>query len=169
MNDHIFLSVCAVNQGDVGGTQLLAFSSVAEADSYLRDWLTKSCGLDCYCGEEEEARLRAQNGGDLPELSFACPVVKEPADLEGYSGYQFYNMGGAISLFVMVIHNEASARKFQKEITREFELDKVFSDEADEMMDMLAILVQSFQEDVDYTQAVRRIDTLLKNQGLSLF
>lgn len=169
MNQHFFLSMHAVNQGGVGCTQLLAFSSVKEADAYLRQWLTTSCGLDCYCGAEEEARLRAENDGDIPELSFVCPDVKKPSDLEAYNGYHYYGMGGTISLFVMSIYDEGSARKFKKEICREFELDKIFSEEADQLLDMLELLVQSFSENVDYELAVTRLDTLLKNEGLSLF
>lgn len=167
MNQHIFLSIHAVNQWDTGCTQLLAFPTEKEAEAYLQNWLTKSCGLDCYTGQEEEAHLRAENGGELPELSFACPEVKKPADLEAYSGYHYYGTGGAISLFVMPIYDEDSARKFQKEIIREFELDKIFSEEADEMMDMLEILVKSFSEEVNYECAVRCLDKLLKNEGLS--
>lgn len=169
MNQHIFLSMHAVNQGDAGCSQLLFFASLGEADGFLRNWLTKSCGLDCYCGAEEEARLRAENGGELPELSFACPEVKKPSDLEAYNGYHYYGMGGAISLFVMAIYDEATAQTFQKEMIREFELDKVFSEEADDMLNMLERLVKSFTEEVDYETAVSRLDGLLKSGGLSLF
>lgn len=169
MNQHFFLSIYAVNQGGTGCTQLLAFSSLKEADAYLRHWLTLSCGLDCYCGAEEESRLRAENGGERPELSFVCPEVKKPSDLEAYNGYHYYGMGGAISLFVMAIYDEESAKKFKKEINREFNLDKVISEEADDMLDMLELLVKSFSEEVDYETAVTRLDRLLKNEGLSLF
>jgi len=169
MKQHIVLSVHAVNQGDKGISHLLSFPSVQEADHYLRHWLTNSCGLDCYCGEEERKRLCAEHGGELPELSFSCPEVKEAKDLEAYNGYHYFSMGGAITLFVMAIYDELSAKAFKKDMIREFELDKVWSEEADETIEMLDLLVTSFTEEVDVAPALAHLDAFLKNGGLGLF
>jgi hypothetical protein len=169
MNGHIFLCVNAANQGTVGGSTLLAFQTMQEADRYIRDWLEKSCGLECYRGAEEEAILRAENQGELPEFAFSCPKLENPSDLELYNGFYYYGSGGSFHLFVMAIYDEPSAVQFRKEITKEYELDKTFSEKADEMQNMLDVLVNSFRETLDYTTALHQVDTLLKNEGLSLF
>lgn len=154
---------------DKGGAGLFAFSSVAEADAHLRNWLETSCGLECYCGPQEEQRLCEEHGGELPELSFACPKVETPSDLEAYNGYHAFGFGGAISLFVMPVYDEESARRFRIEVTRAFELDKIFSEEADEMIAMLETLEQSFRESLDWSLALEQVNTLLCNEGLLLF
>lgn len=169
MNEHLFLCIHAVNQGNTGSSQLLAFESANQADAYMRNWLICSCGLDPYCGEKEEAALRAENGGKLPELAFACPKVSTPSDLEHYNGFHYFAAGGSIQLFVMVIYDEKSAFRFRQEITREFELDKIFSDEADQMIDMLQCLERSFADSIDYQVALERVNRLLQQGGLNLF
>lgn len=169
MKNHMFLCVYRLNQGNVGGSRLLSFESMYEADEYIKNWLACSCGLDCYRGEEEERELRYKNLGELPELSFSCPELKTPSDLERYNGYYCYHSGGTFQLFVMAIHDEISAARFRKETIKEFELDKTLSEEADEMIDMLDVLENSFRENVDYQQALEKIDLLLRNEGLSLF
>lgn len=169
MKKPIFLCMHAVNQSNFGASQLLIFETMEQADAHIRDWLTRSCGLDCYCGELEAARLCAENGGELPELVFDCPSLQAPVDLEGYNGYHFYAMSGPIQLFLMVIHDEKSAAKFRREVTREYELDKIISDEADEMIVQLEILERAFREEIDYREAAAQVGDLLKNEGLPLF
>jgi len=169
MKEHFFLCMHSVNQSNSGSSELLIFETTEQADAHIRDWLTRSCGLDCYRGETEAAHLRPKNGGELPELAFACPQVEVPSDLERYNGYHFYATGGTIQLFLMVIHEEKSAAKFKREVTREYQLDKIFSDEADEMIEHLETLERSFREKIDYREAVAQVGDLLKNEGLRLF
>lgn len=169
MKNHIFLCVYAMNQGTVGGSTLLAFETMQEADRYIQNWLEHSCGLECYRSEAEEYKLREKNGGELPGLAFACPTLESPSDLEQYNGFYDDGLGGALHLFVMVIHDEHSAARFRKDIIKAFELDKTLSEEADEMMEMLEVLEDSFRKTVDYHTAIHKIDMLLKNDGLSLF
>ena len=169
MNDHLFLCIQRINQGDRGGSNLLCFPNTAEADAYIRDWLEKSCGMECYRGSEDEARLRAENGGKLPELAFACPEIQTPSDLEAYNGYYTYGFGGSFSLFVMAIHDETTARRFMGDAIREFNLNKVLSEQADEMIEMLEILRDSFQRPIDYQLALEKVDSLIRDNGLPLF
>lgn len=169
MYNHIFLCINAANQGTVGGSMLLAFSTMQQADRYIKDWLEQSCAVECYRGAQEEANLRAENQGELPELAFSCPELEHPSDLEKYNGFYYYGSGGAFHLFVMPIYDEHTAARFRKEMIKEFELDKTFSEEADEMMEMLEVLKNSFREKVDYSTALNQVDTLLKNGGLSFF
>ena len=168
MSDHMFLCIQRTNQSDRGGSNLLCFPDVAAADAYIRDWLEQSCGMECY-RESEEARLREAHGGELPELAFACPELQSPADLAGYNGFYSFGFGGSISIFVMAIHDEATAQRFLREAIREFNLDKVLSDEADEMIEMLEILRDSFQKPVDYRLALEKVDCLIRDNGLPLF
>jgi hypothetical protein len=169
MRNPIFLCIHAVNQGNVGSTSLLAFPDIKAADEYIRAWLEQSCGVDCYRGAEEERKLKERNGGSLPEMAFACPNLETPSDLELYHGYYYYGSGGAFQIFLMVIHDIATASKFRKEVIKEYELDKIFSDEADEMIEMLELLVRSFTEPVDYSEALTKVNLLLRQDGLNLF
>lgn len=169
MNDHLFLCIQKLNQNGSGGSNLLCFPGAAAADAYIRDWLEKACGMECYRGPEEEALLRKANGGELPELAFACPEVHSPSDLEGYNGYYSFSFGGPFSIFVMAIYDEATARRFMGEAIREFELDKILSDQADEMIEMLETLRDSFKGPVDYQTALEKVDVLIRDNGLPLF
>ena len=169
MNDHVFLCIQKINQSDRGGSNLLCFPNVAEADAYIRDWLEKACGMECYRGPGDEARLREGNGGELPELAFACPEINSPSDLAAYNGYYSYGFGGSFNLFVMAIYDEATAQRFMRDAIREFSLDKVLSDQADEMIEMLEILRDSFQRPLDYQPALEKVDKLIRDNGLPLF
>ncbi len=168
MSDHMFLCIQRTNQNDRGGANLLCFPDMAAADAYIRDWLEKSCGMECY-QESEEAHLRKAHGGALPELAFACPEIQSPSDLEAYNGYYSFGFGGTISIFVMAIYDETTAGRFMREAIREYNLDKVFSDQADEMIEMLEILRDSFEKPVDYGLALEKVDALIRDDGLPLF
>ncbi len=161
MTDHIFISLYAVNQRDIGGAGFLAFPSVRDAEEYLKTWLERACALECI--PETEAPEA------LPEHAFLCPQVEEAKDLEGFNGFHSYESLGVVSLFVQVLYDEKSARRFKGECIKEFSLDKIFSDEADEMIEMLEALEKSFREPLDYTRPLEMVDGLLKNQGLALF
>lgn len=169
MNDHIFLCMSRANQAYVGGSTLQVFPNMQEADAHIRAWLEQSCGLDCYRGAEQEEKLRSENQGELPEFSFLCPELKTAADLEKYNGYYYYDSLGAIQMFVMAIYDEKTATRFRKEMVKEFQLDKIFSEEADEMIGHLDCLEQSFREPVDYQTALNKVDQMIQNEGLSLF
>lgn len=168
MSGHIFLCMNATNQGETTVTGLQTFEGIRDADRHVREWLVKSCGLDCQ-EKKEEGKLLEENDGELPEMIFLCPEIEHPSDLEEYNGFHFYESGGAISLFLTVLHDEKSAAKFRAELIKEFELDKIMTEEADEMIDMLDILEQSFREPVDYEEAVEKVDELIRNGGLSFF
>ncbi|MBP1758066.1 MAG: hypothetical protein H6Q61_315 [Firmicutes bacterium] len=169
MSDHMFLCIQKINQSDQGGSNLLCFPGAVEADAHIRDWLEKACGMECYRGPVEEARLKEENGGELPELAFACPEVYSPSDLERYNGYYSYGSVGTFHLFVMAIYDEATARRFMGEAIREFDLNKVLSDEADEMIEMLEILRDSFLGTADYHMALEKVGVLIRENGLPLF
>jgi hypothetical protein len=164
----MFLCIQKINQSGNGGSNLLCFPDAMAADTYIRDWLEKSCGMECYRGAEE-ALLREANGGELPELAFACPKIQSPSDLEAYNGYYSFDCGAPFSIFVMAIYDEATARRFMGDAIREFNLDKVLSDQADEMIEMLEILRDSFKGPVDYRLALEKVDILIRDNGLPLF
>ncbi len=169
MTEHFYLCIHATNQGNSGASQFLRFTDLWEADAHIRHWLENACGLDCYRDETERAQLCAQHGGSLPELSFACPQIQKPLDLEAYNGFYDFASCGTISLFIMVLHDAASARKFRAETTRNYELDKTFSEAADEMIEHLELLERGFAQAVDDTQAVAAVCGLLEQDGLPLF
>lgn len=169
MAEHLYVSIHATNQSNTGASHLLRFADMWEADAYVRHWLETSCGLDCYRGEAERTRLCADNGGALPELSFACPALQSPGDLEGYNGFHDYASCGTVQLFLMVLYDANSAKKFRVETTRNYELDKIFSEAADEMIDHLSLLERSFLEEVDDAQAVSAVNRMLEQDGLPLF
>lgn len=165
----MFLCINATNQNVATLSRFLAFDTPQQADAYVRDWLSRSCGLDCYTGREEEAALRAKNGGELPEFSFACPEIVSGADLERYNGYHYFASGGAIQLFLVALYDTQSALRFRREITKEYALDKTDSEEADEMIAMLERLQASFEEELDDSEALQKVDELIRNEGLPLF
>lgn len=170
METHFFLKVVTSNQKmEEAAERLLDFHSLEAADAHIRHWLEEDCGLECYCGPQEEAALRAKNNGALPDIAFSCPEIREPADLEKYSGFRFYEYIGPVNLFVLAVYDQKSARRFRLEATKEYKLDKTFSDAADEMIEMLGRLERSFQEDVDYHMALEKVANLIAMDGLPMF
>ena len=166
MKEHIFLHLDLNNQGDKGGAMVLEFPNVQVGKAYIEDWLTKKCGMDCYCSEAEGQALAEEHGGALPETAFSCPKVLESADLQQYSGFYHYGSLGSFHIFVTAIYDGVSARRFRMGAVQEFKLDQIFSEEADDMIEMLEVLERSFTEDVDYTEALEKVDRLIRQNGL---
>ena len=169
MKEHIFLHLDLNNQGDKGGAMVLEFPNVQAGKVYIEDWLTKKCGMDCYCGEAAAQMLGEKHGGALPETAFSCPEVLEAPDLQQYSGFYHYGSLGSFHIFVTAIYDGASAKRFKNGAVQEFKLDQIFSEEADDMIDMLEILERSFTEDVNYAQALEKVDRLIRQNGLMGF
>lgn len=166
MSDHIFVRMHARNQLDDNITDFFACKDVEEAEKIAQNWLIRKCGMECYHKGTEEQNLIEKSGGQLPELSFCCPSIKKSADLEQYNGFYFFQGIGSVSLFLNVIYDTETAHQFGKSVIAEFDLDKIYSDEADELIDMLKILERSFQEKIDYSEAQSRIRTLILGGGL---
>ena len=169
MKEHIFLHLDLNNQADKGGAMLLEFSNVQAAKAYIEDWLTQKCGMDCYCGETQAQQLREKCGGTLPETAFSCPEVNGAADLQGYSNFYHYGSLGTFYIFITVIFDTESAQRFKRGAIHHFKLDQIFSEEADEMIEMLELLERSFKKDTDYTMALERVDRLIRQDGLMGF
>lgn len=150
----MFLCIHAINQGNSSLSRFLSFPNAKEAENYIKQWLESACGVDW------------DENGDMP---FVCPNVEGPADLAKYNGYYHYDGFGSFQLFTMPIYDEDSAKRFSTEVIREFGLDKVFEEEADEMIDMLEHIKQSFTQNIDCTTATQKIDELIQNEGLRLF
>ncbi len=159
MNETFYLVVHACNQKGTERVGLYPYESIAEAEADLAGWLSSACGFSCYRGEPVEE-----------ELSFRLPTVETVADFTAYNGYYGDGVGGFINLFLMPIWDEGGAMRFRRDSNREFELDKTFTDEADEMMDTMDLFVSCVTEKRPVPEtAMNSINHLLKQGGLSLF
>lgn len=169
MKEHFFLCINKANQSGIGGGEFLEFKTHQEADAYFKHWLSFHCGITTYTGEEEKKKLIEENHGELPELSLACPEVTCPADLRNYNGHYYFDFGGSVDISIIVVEDELSARRMKNSAIKEYQLDKAFSEEADEMMDMLNIIEESFRSDVNYEEAKEMVHRLIKLDGLTFF
>ncbi len=150
----MFLCMQAVNQGNTSVSSFLSFEDVKDAEQHIKTWIEQSCGLEF---------------GDDPSTEFQCPEVMKPEDLMQYNGYYHYDGLGSFELFLFSVHDEKSAKHFARDVIKEYELDKTFDDEADEMIEFLRQIEQSFIEQTDFTEARKRINDFIQNGGLRLF
>ena len=164
MEEHFFVHFKATNQAGERINQLLYFrgNDTKEAEAFLQNWLTQSCGLTCV----PEGTI--ENGG-LPEGTFVCPAVTVPADLDKYSEQPVTG----IELQVKAIYNFSTARQFKNAAMDEYYLDQIFTPMSDEMSAILTGVKESF--DPNYSASVNLeyiltfINQLLTKGGLSKF
>ncbi len=72
MNDRFFVLIYGTSIKGKDFTHFSSYHNVQDVVDLVRDWLERFCGMDCYT-PQEEAALRAANGGELPETAFLCP------------------------------------------------------------------------------------------------
>ena len=168
MADHFFVHLQGMNEFENRIHLVLCFHSLKEAEAYVQDWLMKKCAVECI-SEARAEEVRERLGGKLPEMALVCPTLREPADLVKYNNFYFFGEGGNISLFMEVIWDETTAKRFVGSVIKEYKLDTTFSEEADEMMDMLDVMVESFRSDADASPLLEKLNALIAQGGLSLF
>ena len=78
MNDRFFVLIYGTSIKGKDFTHFSSYHNVQDVVDLVRDWLERFCGMDCYT-PQEEAALRAANGGELPETAFLCPEATTPA------------------------------------------------------------------------------------------
>ena len=74
MNDRFFVLIYGTSIKGKDFTHFSSYHNVQDVVDLVRDWLERFCGMDCYT-PQEEAALRAANGGELPETAFLCPAT----------------------------------------------------------------------------------------------
>ena len=170
MNDRFFVLMQAMSGNDRHETRFEEFTSLADAEAMVQDWMSRYMAVDCIPHDQVEA-VRAENGGTLPEMMFPCPKVEKPQDLMGYYGY--YNLGGLgliFHVFLTVVDDEASALRFRGVMNREYRIDTEYSVRADKMLGHLNTLVNCFKEPgKDITEDVEAIRDFWKKDGFNPF
>ena len=170
MNDRFFVLMQAMSGNDRHETRFEEFTSLADAEAMVQDWMSRYMAVDCIPHDQVEA-VRAENGGTLPEMMFPCPKVEKPQDLMGYNGY--YNLGGLgliFHVFLTVVDDEASAIRFRGVMNREYRIDTEYSVRADKMLAHLNNLVNCFKEPgKDITEDVEAIRDFWKKDGFNPF
>ncbi|MEG2000377.1 MAG: hypothetical protein RR053_03160 [Evtepia sp.] len=161
MDQHFFVLMHATNYTETKISRLYACKTVEEIEKIIQDWLVQKCAMDCCRPEDAKT--------PLPELTFVCPHLKEPKDVEQYNGFYFYEGYGGISLFLDAVYDEKTAKRFRADVMKEFQLDQILSDEADQLMDDLDVVVESFRSPMDWRKAYESIDTLIRQGGIALF
>jgi len=171
MGKRFYLMMLATNSANTEReyTKFECYENLQDAVDMVEHWLGYICGFDLVPKEKEE-ELRAANGGDIPEMTFLCPEVKEPKDLIGYNGYYPYLGIGMCSIFLTPVYDHDSAMRFRAGMNKEYEIDKVYSDEADRLWELLKVFVASFDDDsIDPTEAYTAIRDFLLKGGFSLW
>ena len=170
MNDRFFVLIQTMNDNDRHETTFKHYNSLEEAEAMVQGWMSRYMAVDCVPYDQVE-KVKAENGGHMPEGMFACPEVKEPKDLMKYNGY--YNLGGLgliFHVFLTVVDDEESAIQFRGCMNREYRIDVEYSKRADEMLEHINTLVKSFVDpSIDVTEAEAAIEDFWKRDGFNPF
>ena len=169
MNDRFFVLIYGTSIKGKDFTHFSSYHNVQDVVDLVRDWLERFCGMDCYT-PQEEAALRAANGGELPETAFLCPEVTTPAELARYNGFYNYESLGQFNLFLTPVYDTLTAKQLRVGMNREFGIDKDFSAPAERLWAHLDDFVNSFSDpDLDYAEAEEDIRNFLVRGGFALF
>lgn len=169
MHKGFYMLMLATSGNERNETHFEHYDTLEEAETLVKDWLRRYCGMEVipFGGEET---VRQANDGKLPEDSFLCPEVKTPQDLTKYNGFYNYGSLGVFNVFLTPVYDKASAEKFCNGMNKEYEIDQEFSERADRMMEHLHTFVRSFEDDtVDAAPAAEAMQTFLLQGGFSLF
>ncbi len=165
MDKQILIRLFGRNQWEGYTNEFLSFPDLAAAEAYILSWLERKCGVECV---SEEERLRRTAEGD--HLVIARIPLDSPADLAKYRGIYFFEEEGSIAMDVDVVWDEKSAQKFRNGALKEYRLDEIFTDEADEMMEVLDQVVSYYRGDpVDIAPALEKIEELVAKDGVPEF
>ena len=165
MAKQILIRFFGRNQGEGYTIDFLAFSDLAAAESYVLGWLERKCGVECV---SEEERLRRTAEGD--HLVITRIPLENPADLAKYRGIYFFEEEGSIALDIDVVWDEQSAQRFRNAAFKEYRLDEIFTDEADEMMGILDQVVRYYHGDeVAIAPALEKIREMVRKDGVPEF
>ncbi len=155
----ILVRMAAENQGGTQVAGLYPFETTAAAEQFIRDWLTRACGLTCVPA-----------GTPLEEDTFLCPPVDTPADLEAYAGYYHYESLGSIELLLHVVYDAKTAQQLRLGLDKEFGLQQSFEEAAEELIEQLETIEAYFAEHTAFPDtAVCAVDRLIREEGLPLF
>ena len=170
MHDRFFVLMLAMSGNDRHEHTFKHSNSLEEAEAMVQGWMSRYMAVDCVPYDQVE-KVKAENGGHMPEGMFACPEVKEPKDLMKYNGY--YNLGGLgliFHVFLTVVDDEESAIQFRGCMNREYRIDVEYSKRADEMLEHINTLVKSFADpSIDITEAEAAIEEFWKRDGFNPF
>ncbi len=169
MKDRFYMLMLATSGNERNETKFEHYQDVKEAEAVVQDWLVRYCGMEVIPYGQEEA-VRGANDGRLPEDAFLCPLVEKPQDLVKYNGFYDYGSLGVFNLFLTPVCDKEDAQRFCNGMNKEYEIDKEFSQRADQMMEQLHTFVRSFEDEtVDPGEAEAAIRTFLLQGGFSLF
>ena len=166
---HIFLHMTGSDQNARETIRFQCFQSLQEADAAVRDWLLKHCALSLYQDAKERRLLEEGEDGRLPENAFRCPEIAVAEDLTRYNGFHAFGSMGSISLFLFPIYDVQSAAAFQEAVIKEFSLNEIYSDAAEEAIETLRKLAQSYQEPLPLAPLTLAVERLMLQGGLPLF
>lgn len=169
MSDHFFVLMYATSIEEREVTRFQSYHDVNDVVKMVNEWLEFHCAVDCIPASQE-AEVRAKNGGELPEMAFVCPEVKEPKDLAQYNGFYDYESMGVFNIFLTPVYDKASALKFRGGMLKEFGIDQEYSERSDRMMAHLETFVNSFEDpSIDYSEAEKAIYDIIMKGGFDLF
>ena len=170
MNDRFFVLMQAMSGNDRHETTFKHYTSLEEAEAMVQGWMSRYMAVDCVPWNQAE-KVKAENGGKMPESMFACPEIKEPQDLMKYNGY--YNLGGLgliFHMFLTVVHDKDTAIQFLGCMNREYRIDTEYSARADRMLAYMNTLVNYFDDPtIDTDEAEAAIEDFWKKDGFNPF
>lgn len=165
MDRQICLRFFGRNQAEGFTNEFLSFATLEEAEAYVHGWLLRKCGVECVSEAERDRRIAE---GD--HLVIARVPLESPADLAKYRGIYFFQEEGSIALDLDVIWDETSALRFRGAAFKDYRLDEIFTDEADEMMDVLDQLVNYYRGNpVELPPLVEKLKQLIAQDGVPEF
>ena len=169
MSDHFFVLMYATSGAEREVTRFQSYHDVNDVVKMVHEWLECCCAVDCIPAAQE-AEVRAKNGGELPEMAFICPEVKEPKDLAQYNGFYDYESMGVFNIFLTPVYDRVTAEKFRAGMLKEFGIDQEYSERSDRMMEHLDTFVNCFDDpSIDYSEAEAAIYDIIMKGGFDLF
>ena len=143
----VLMNASGVTSNEKVVTRFRRFRTMAEAEKMVWDWLEYFLDVRCV-PESEEAALRKDHYGMLPEDVFICPTVEQPADLTKYN--DFYDLGGLGRIFNILlspIYDAESARQVCHDIDQDYGISGKSSQQGRRMKEYLDSFLKAFEED----------------------
>ncbi len=165
----VLMNASGVTSNEKVMTRFRRFHTLEEAEKMIQDWLEYFLDVRCV-PESEEAALRKEHYGMLPEDVFICPEVHSPADLTRYNNY--YDLGGLGRIFNIMlspIYDAESARQVCKDIDQDYGISGKSSEKGKRIKACLDSIQNSFVENgpVD-PQAEEELMAFIERGGFSI-
>ena len=165
----VLMNASGVTSNEKVVTRFRRFHTMAEAETMVKDWLEYFLDVRCV-PESQEAALRKDHYGMLPEDVFICPTVEQPADLTKYNdSYDLGGLGRIFNILLEPIYDGESARQVCHDIDQEYGISGKSSEQGRKMKACLDAFLHSFEADEPVDPAVEEeLMSFIERGGFSI-